>query len=121
MTELSPNSLANLKPFQAGNPGRPKGSRNKLAEAFLADIYEDWQQHGPVAIAKVRKDRPHEYLKVVASILPKEIKIDRTDDMTDDQLRHRIRMLADELGLALGIIEGTCEVIGDAEASQSSH
>ena len=26
--------------------GRPKGSRNKLAEAFIADVYADWLEHG---------------------------------------------------------------------------
>lgn len=121
MTELNANSLANLKPFQPGNPGRPKGSRNKLAEAFIADLVADWEQHGSEAIVQVREERPHEYLKVVASILPKEIKIDRNDDMTDDQLRQRIRLLAEELGFALGVIEGTCEVIGDGEATERSH
>jgi hypothetical protein len=40
-----------FKPGQTGNPaGRPKGSRNKLAEDFVADAYQKWQQHGPKAL-----------------------------------------------------------------------
>ena len=61
--------------FQPGNTlgkGRPKGSRNKLGEDFLSALQQDFSEHGVAAITKVREDRPHEYLKVVASILPKE-------------------------------------------------
>lgn len=59
--------------FKPGNPGRPKGSRNKLGEAFIEAMYEDFQEHGVAAIEKVRTEKPDQYLKVVASILPKEI------------------------------------------------
>lgn len=59
--------------FQPGNPGRPKGARNKLGEAFLEAMYADFTNHGVAAIVKVRDEKPDQYLKVVASILPKEI------------------------------------------------
>lgn len=76
-------------PGQSGNPkGRPKGSRNKLGDAFLCDLLEDWEANGKAAIATVRDERPHEYLKVVASILPRQVEIreDLFDDLTEDQL-----------------------------------
>lgn len=63
-----------FQPGQCANPaGRPKGSRNKLGEAFIEAIYKDFQEHGVAAIVKVRDQKPDQYLKVVASILPKEI------------------------------------------------
>lgn len=81
--------------FKPGNPGRPKGSRNKLGEAFIEDMLADWEANGPAAIVKVRTEKPDAYLKVVASILPKDlnININQTDHMTDEQLVERIRSL----------------------------
>lgn len=60
-------------PGNNGGPGRPPGSRNKLGEAFLCAMYEDFRQHGVEVIQTVRTEKPDQYLKVVASILPKEI------------------------------------------------
>ncbi|MGN6772634.1 MAG: hypothetical protein ACTHJQ_22710 [Rhizobiaceae bacterium] len=81
--------------FKPGNPGRPKGSRNKLGEAFLEDMLADWEANGPAAIREVRETKPDAYLKVVASILPKDlnVNINQMDHMTDEQLVERIRSL----------------------------
>lgn len=57
----------------SGNGGRPKGARAKLGEQFLSALQKDFQEHGVGAIAVVREEKPDQYLKVVASILPKEI------------------------------------------------
>ncbi len=76
------------QPGQSGNPaGRPKGARNKLGEKFLEDMYADFKVHGPSVIAQVREEKPDQYLKVVASILPKEIEAgERLGNMLDDIL-----------------------------------
>lgn len=81
--------------FKPGNPGRPKGARNKLGEAFIEDMLADWEANGPAAIRKVRTEKPDAYLKVVASILPKDlnVNINNTDHLTDEQLIERIRQL----------------------------
>lgn len=85
----------NLKPFKKGEGGRKPGSRNKLGEAFLEDMLEDWEANGKAAIAAVRAEKPDAYLKVVASILPKDlnVNINQTDALTDEQLIERIRSL----------------------------
>lgn len=83
--------------FLTGNSGggRPKGSRNKLGEAFIEDMLADWEANGPAAIREVRETKPDAYLKVVASILPKDlnVNINQTDHLTDEQLVERIRSL----------------------------
>lgn len=85
-----------FKPGQTGNPlGRPKGSRNKLGEAFIAALHDDFEAHGVSTIQRVREERPQDYVKVVASLLPKEFKIETVSDLTDEQLDARLRQLVD--------------------------
>lgn len=76
-------------PGQSGNPlGRPKGSRNKLGEEFIAAMHDDFMQHGKGVIETVRAEKPDQYLKVIASILPKELHVTDASlgDMSDDEL-----------------------------------
>lgn len=82
----------NLKPFkpgQSGNPaGRKVGCRVKLSEEFLAALYADFASHGRQTIERVRDEKPEAYLKVVASILPKQLEVsaDPFDGVSDDDL-----------------------------------
>lgn len=65
-----------VKPGQVLNPkGRPKGSRNKFAEEFVKDFLADWEKHGKEAIRKARRTDPVAYLKVAASLLPKDFNL----------------------------------------------
>jgi hypothetical protein len=36
-----------------GGPGRQRGSRNKLGEAFVADVYAKWQEHGAQTLERI--------------------------------------------------------------------
>ena len=89
--------------FKPGNPGRPKGSRNKLGEAFIEKLLEDFEAEGPAAIVRCRTEKPDAYLKVIASILPKELKISNESDLTDEQLIERIRQLDSVIRPFLGV------------------
>lgn len=94
--------------FKPGNPGRPKGSRNKLGEAFIQAMHEDFSQHGATVIAQVRVEKPEQYLKVVASILPQQLNVNvqPLDELSDDQLRKHAEALIRELGPVLAFASG---------------
>ena len=74
-------------------PGRPAAVRNKFSNAFLTDFLADWQANGAAAIKTVRMRDPSTYLRVAASILPKELMVDAvmTTGMTAEE---RIEMIA---------------------------
>src|SRR5262245_44223102 len=85
-------------PGQSGNPaGRPKGSRNRLSEDFIADLHESWQTHGKTAIERCVAERPDMYLKIVAGLLPKDVnlKVSNLDDLTDEQLLNKLNSLTE--------------------------
>lgn len=78
-----------IKPGEVRNPkGRPKGSRNKLNEDFIVALCAHFAEHGLDAIARVHAERPDVYLKVVASLQPKEFEVrDRTlEEMSDNEV-----------------------------------
>ena len=70
------NAKGQLLPGHPGGPGRPKGSRHKLGEDFLAALLNDFQENGVAAIAAAREQNPSGYLKTIATILPKSLEVD---------------------------------------------
>lgn len=63
-----------FKPGQSGNPaGRPKGARSRLGEQFIQAMADDFDENGAVVIRQVRTRDPTAYLKIMTSILPREV------------------------------------------------
>lgn len=85
-------------PGNSGYGGRPKGSRNKLGEAFITALHDDFMEHGVATIEQVRIEKPDQYLKVVAGLLPKEIKLTDERELTDAELIDRITHLDEIVG-----------------------
>ena len=109
--------------FITGNNGggRPKGSRNRLSEDFLRALHEDFQENGVEAIRRVRLERPQDYIKVIAGLLPKEmdLNINRYDDISDNQLRQEFIHAVTE-ARTLGIDIGVGSVVGEDQEGEGN-
>ena len=76
------------QPFQKGQGGRVKGARNRLSMAFVEALAKEFEEHGAEAIRICRVERPTEFIKIIASIMPKEFEItdNRLAAITDEEL-----------------------------------
>ena len=92
-TDKAEKKLSGLKPFKSGEEwagnaqGRPKGSRNKLGEAFIQDVYAKWQEKGSESLTRMIEEEPGAFVRVVAGILPKELVVkDELSEVSDEEL-----------------------------------
>jgi hypothetical protein len=87
-----------------GGPGRTKGTRNRLAAKVFEDIFAHWCEiestnddnkcKGQVALELLYRERPGDYLRLTASVLPREFIFENaTAELDDEQI--------DELLMAL--------------------
>ncbi|MER9677043.1 hypothetical protein [Mesorhizobium sp. M0208] len=77
-------------------PGKQtRRAKKTLADGFLEAIRADFRAHGAGVIAEVRAEKPDQYLKLVLSVLPKDlsVNINNLDALSDDEIRQRIRGL----------------------------
>ena len=51
-----------------------RGTRQALNQAFLNKLSQDWRKHGDDVIVAAREKDPVGYLRIVASLLPKDHK-----------------------------------------------
>ncbi|WP_287255943.1 hypothetical protein [Mesorhizobium sp.] len=75
--------------------GRPKRAKKTLADGFLDAMRADFRAHGAGVIAEVRTEKPDQYLKIVLSVLPKDLhlNINSLEALSDDEIRQRLRGL----------------------------
>jgi Family of unknown function (DUF5681) len=88
-----------FSPGQSGNPaGRPAGARNRLQGAFLSDLAADWEMHGAEAIRVMRIERPADYVRCVASLMPRELQIESVlHEVSDEELEAAIEHVRRQL------------------------
>jgi hypothetical protein len=86
MTERKPDGK--FLPGHGVTGGRVAGSRNRLTGAFLEALAQDFEQGGAAAIKIVRIEEPATYLRVIASLLPKEFAISdaKLSELGDEEI-----------------------------------
>jgi hypothetical protein len=79
--------------------GRAKGAKNRLSHAFLTALAEDFEQHGIEALKIARIEKPVEYIRIVAGLMPKELEIvdNRLAELSDEELEMFIARLRAQL------------------------
>src|SRR5215468_2040276 len=109
-------------PFERGRSGNPAGGpvglrhRQQLNGEFIAALLRDFRHGGPAAIAKVRKNQPAAYCKLLTLLCPRDVKVEHSGvikAMSDEEIEQAIEliqtMLAARAGEAVKVIEGTAE------------
>jgi hypothetical protein len=112
----SRHSITSSAATSSLSDGRLRGSRNKLSEAVICALYRDFSKHGEKAIAKVRRDQPGVWLKVLAMLIPRDHTVQHSNpikDLTDEQLEAAIEYIEAALAAKAGdqakVIEGIAE------------
>ena len=101
------------KPFVKGQPkvpgsGRVKGVKNRLSHKFLEDLAAQWEISGQAALKIMSVEDPSNFVRVVASVMPKELEITEThlmeipDHELDAFIEFARRRLA-ERALGIGV------------------
>ena len=74
-----------------------------FAADFVAALASDFAEHGADAISALRQRDPNAYLRICASVLPREAAAsDPLESLTDEQLAARIGAIADRASAPRG-------------------
>lgn len=49
--------------------------KGEFAESLFRDLAEAWENHGVRSLNILAKERPHEFVKTVVTVLPKEVAV----------------------------------------------
>lgn len=108
--------------WQKGESGNPGGSvkgakknRSALANKFFRALLADFEEHGVKAIEMVRTTDAPAYLRVLASVMPKELEINNeTRELTDEQLADIITALRSAISSGIVIEASGAEDSGES-------
>jgi Family of unknown function (DUF5681) len=79
-----------FQPGQSGNPkGRPAGSRHRLSEQFCVDLADAWQKYGIAALERCATESPDVFVRTIAGLMPKDIRIDATLNVEEFASRYK--------------------------------
>jgi hypothetical protein len=79
-------------------PGRPKGARSKLSEAFLQDVHTVWEKRGLKALEQTAIKKPAEFCRIIALLMPQQATLDVNVVHDVSDALTAFRTMADMLG-----------------------
>ena len=86
--------------FKQGVSGNPHGNRHRtrhlLNQEFMQALLLNFRHQGKEAIEKVARNQPAAYLKILALLVPREMKVEHSGGvkaMTDEQLEAGIEAI----------------------------
>src|SRR5262249_45338735 len=107
--------------FKQGGSGNPHGNRHRtrhlLNQEFMQALLLNFRHEGKKAIEKVARNQPAAYLKILALLVPREMKLEHSGGvkaMSEEQIVDAIEALEHYLaaraaGEAAKVIEGSAE------------
>src|SRR5215471_16399270 len=107
--------------FKQGVSGNPDGNRHRtrhlLNQEFMQALLLNFRHEGKKAIEKVARNQPVAYLKILALLVPREMKLEHSGGvkaMTEEQIVEAIEaiegFLARRAGERAKVIEGEAKV-----------
>jgi Family of unknown function (DUF5681) len=92
---------------QSGNPaGRPRGARALLSERVLRALADDFKEHGPAVVTRVRQEAPQFYLQICASLIPREFAVveqpDPLSSLTTEELAEAVQAIKAAIAIQNG-------------------
>ena len=104
--------------FQQGVSGNPHGNRHRtrhlLNQEFMQALLLNFRHQGKKAIEKVARNQPGVYLKILALLVPRELKVEQSQGvkaMSDEQLEQAVEVLQAMLEQQAKVIEGNTETV----------
>jgi hypothetical protein len=97
-----------FEPGRAKTGGRVRGVKNRLSHDFLTALADDFEQHGAEAIRICRVEKPNEYVRTIAHLMPRELEINdnRLQEISDDDLFAYIEYVNRQLAGRVVNLEG---------------
>lgn len=90
--------------------GRPLAAQRHLAASLMAVLTVDFKRHGAGTVTKLRVENPTNYLRLVASLLPKDLDDENLlEKVSDEELFDvivQLRALAANAGEVRGPVLG---------------
>src|SRR5262245_872433 len=105
-------------PFERGRSGNPAGGpvgsrhRQQLNGEFIAAVFRAVRQGGPASIAKVRKNQPAAYCKLVTVLCPRDVRVEHSaviKSMSDEEIEQVIEVIQTMLAARAGEVAKTIE------------